>query len=165
MEGYVTAISRSDDHSYSVEEQLYAPTLLAPEYLFGLTQHYPQRYVTSSRCDLLVLGKNEVQLLMETCAIFRSSLLNLIATRAQRLSHRPWRQHPTTTRQKICRFMADHCVYPAGDKLFRISMQQLATAIGESRLNVSRTLHTMAKEGLLDISRERIHIPALEKMF
>ena len=165
IEGQLTAISQADDHSYRVEEQLYAPTLLAPEYLFGLTQHYPQCYVTTTRCDLLVIGKSEVQVLMEGYAIFRASLLNIIATRAQRMARRPWRPQPSTTRQKICRFLADHCLYPAGDKVFHIGMQQLATAVGESRLNVSKQLHVMHDEHLISISRERIHIPAMEKMF
>ena len=47
----------------------------------------------------------------------------------------------------------------------RITMQTLASEIGESRLNVSRELHRLEKENLIQLTRERICIPHLENLF
>lgn len=164
--GLLTTIHTSDNRQLEVREQLPAPTVLQPESLFGLTQRYSMTIIASSEhCDTLSISKEEVNRLLGTFELFRTSLLNIISTQAQRRSHLPWRTRPHSIREKIVRFIIDHCQYPAGAKDIRIRMQSLATEIGESRLNVSRALHAMASERLLEMSREHIHIPRLEDMF
>ena len=164
--GEITTIRTSDNHLTEVREQVPAPTLLQPESLFGLTQRHSMTFIASSeQCDTLSISKEEANRLLGTYELFRTSLLNIICTQAQRRSHLPWRSHPRSIREKIVRFISDHCQYPAGEKDIRIRMQSLATAIGESRLNVSRALHAIEEEGLLSISREHIHIPRLEELF
>lgn len=155
----------SDDHSYQVEEVLHSPTLLQPERLFGLTQRYTHTYTADVKCDLMMISKDEILILSDTYPIFRTNLLNIITTQAQRLWHRPWRRQPSEIRQKILRFFSDHCDKPAGAKTFIIKMQTLSTIIGESRLRVSQELHAMESEGLIHLTRERITIPAMEQLF
>ena len=165
MRGRMTILSHADDHSYHVEESMTAPALLPPEYLFGLSQRYPHTYLAASACDLLVLSKPEALRLLEGNSIFRTNLLNIISTRTQRLARRPWHPHPQTLRHKICRFLSERCHHPAGEKMFHLKMQQIATAIGESRLNVSRELHQMEQDNLLVLNRGSIHVMAMEKLF
>lgn len=43
-------------------------------------------------------------------------------------------------------------------------MVRLAREIGESRLNVSKALHELERQGLLEMGRERIVVAALEKL-
>ena len=165
MGGQLTLISHADDYSYHVEERMLAPALLPPEYLFGLAQSHPHTYIADSSCELLMLSKPEVLQLLESNSIFRTNLLNIIATRTQRLARRPWHPHPLTIRQKISRFLSERSHYPAGEKTFWLKMQQIATAIGESRLNVSRELHFMEREGFLTLNRGKIIVKALERLF
>ena len=162
IKGKMRAITYSDDRSYHVEELLSAPAVLQPECLFGLTQRYTQTCIAADRCDLLIISKYEILKLSKSYEIFRFNLLNIITTQVQRLARKAWRPSPSTVHDKICRFLGDHCRYPAGTKTFHIKMQTLATAIGESRLNVSRELHAMEEEKLLTLSREQIHITNLE---
>lgn len=164
--GQITTIHTSDNHLMEVRELVFAPTLLQPECLFGLTQRYSQTFVASTeRCDTLSISKEEVNRLLGTYELFRTSLLNIISTQSQRRSHLPWRSRPRSIREKIVRFFSDHCQYPAGEKVISVKMQSIATEIGESRLNVSKTLHTLEEEGLLSIGRAFIHIPRLEDLF
>ena len=164
--GQLTTIHTSDNREVEVREQLPAPTVLQPESLFGLTQRYSMTFIASSeQCDTLSISKEEANRLLGTYELFRTSLLNIICTQAQRRSHLPWRSRPRSIREKIVRFISDHCQYPAGEKDIRIRMLSLATEIGESRLNVSRALHAMASESLLELSREHIHILHMEDMF
>ncbi len=165
MSGRVTLLSYSDDHSYHVEERISAPMLMPPEYLFGLSQRHPHTCQSASPCELLMLSKSEVLRLLESNDIFRTNLLNIIATRTQRLARRPWHTHPQTLRHKICRYLSERCHYPAGEKVFHLKMQQIATALGKSRMNVSREHHLMENEGLLKLSRGNILVMALERLF
>lgn len=43
-------------------------------------------------------------------------------------------------------------------------MERLAAEVNDSRLDISRALNKMQNEGLLQLSRGRITIPALEKL-
>lgn len=162
--GRATLISHSDSHSYRVEEELPAPALLPPENLFGLSQCQAHTCQATTACDLLMLSKADVLRLTEHYGIFRSNLLNIIATRAQRLARRPWHDHPQSVRHKIGRFLSERCLYPTGAKCFHIKMQQLATAIGESRLQVSRELHAMERDGLIAHARGCIRVWAMERI-
>lgn len=164
--GIISIIRFSDNHHLEVHEQVSSPTLLQPECLFGLTQRHSMTVIASSeRCDILTISKEEANRLLSTFEIFRTSFLNIICTQAQRHSRHPWRSRPHSIREKIVRFFGDHCLYPAGKKTFHIKMQTLATEIGESRLNVSKALHTMEAAGLLSLSRSVIYIPRLEELY
>ena len=165
LKGKMSVITYSDDRSYHVEEICSAPAVIQPERLFGLSQHYTQTCLAIDRCDLLIIHKAEILKLSKHYEIFRLNLLNAITTQAQRLSRIAWRPCPHSIHDKICRFLGDHCRYPAGTKTFHIKMQTLATAIGESRLNVSQELHDMESEGLLKLSREQIHVDNMEKLW
>lgn len=165
MKGAIHATTYCDDHSYSVTEELTAPDILQPECLFGMNQRYTQTFCAVTDCHLLKISKAEVLRLSDTHEIFRTNLLNILTTQTQRLSRGVWHAHPTNIREKIVRFMVERCRKPAGEKQISIKMQQLATIIGESRLNVSHELHSMEREGLLVMSRGHIIIPAIQKLF
>lgn len=164
IKGDLIATTYSDDRSYSLEELEHAPFVIEPERLFGLSQHYSRTYVAATDVDLLRISKGEVITLATHFYEFRINLLNILTTQNQRMLRQPWRVHPRSRREKIIRFFSDHCRRPAGHKVFHLGMQQLATDIGESRLNVSRELHAMATEGLLSLTRGTIEIPALERL-
>ena len=154
----------SDDRRYTVEEQLSAPWLLQPEALFGAHPHYTCMAVTLAESHFITLSKDEVMRLLDDFLIIRLNYLNLLATQAQRRGRFQWRRCPETLRQRIVRFFMDHCLYPAGQKQFRILMTQLAMEVGDSRLDVSNVLNAMQSEGLLSLHRGRIEIPSLERL-
>ena len=154
----------SDNKECFVTERLSAPYLLEPERLFGIRQIYKCTYVTLSDVNLITIDKQEVMLLLETQLVFRLNLLNMMATEIQRLARHPWRTSPKSLRDRIIYFFFTHCQYPAGSKTFHILMQQLADQLNDSRLEVSRVLNQLQKEGLLTLHRGRIEIPMLERL-
>lgn len=165
LNGRVTVVAHADDHSYSVEETLNAPTLIQPEHLFGLTQRHTRDVTADVPSDLLSISKSETLRLLHEHDIFRTNLLNILSTMAQRQARRPWHTPPRSIRDKICLFVTERCLYPAGDKTIHIRMQQLAALIGESRLNLSRELHRMEQEGRATLWREHIQLHAIELLF
>lgn len=166
IKGDVEASTTADDKRMVMGEKLSAPDILQPERLFGLTQRYTMTFeVTSGQCDILSLSKGEVNRLLGEFEIFRTNFINIVSAQTQRLAHMPWRTPPRSIREKVARFFINHCRYPAGEKTCHITMQTLANEIGESRLNVSRELHSLEKENLILLGRERICIPHLENLF
>ena len=164
IKGQLLGESIADDHSYKVIETYHAPFILQPENLFGLTQRYSQSFTTATSCEFLKLSKEEALKISDNFEVFRINLLNIITTYAQRHSRRPWHVPPVTLRSKIIRFVSDRCRIPVGHKLVCIKMEQLASLIGVSRLNLSRELHAMEHEGLIRLRRGEFEIFSLQDM-
>ena len=164
INGIIRVENRSDDHSYSVIEQMQAPYILQPEAIFGYQQRYTHTIVAQTDTNFITIEKDEVVRLSEDFLVFRLNLLNIFATQTQKLSRQPWRHCPQSLRERLVRFLVQHCVYPAGSKTFRILMNQLAGELNDSRLNVSKVLNEMQAEGLVTLHRGRIDIPLLERV-
>lgn len=164
ISGQLTMVTHSDDRRYRVEEQLSAPWLLQPEVLFGAQPRYGCTVTTATEAHFITLSKDEVLRLSDDFLIFRLNLLNLLSTQSQRRGRQQWRRAPQDLRQRIVRFLLDHCVYPAGSKMVHILMEQLALEVNDSRLDVSRALNAMQADGLLILHRGRIEIPSLERL-
>ncbi len=164
LDGMVETTAWSDDKQYSVKEQIKAPNVLQPERIFGLIQRYTRTYKALTPCNTLFLKKEYVVNLSSSYTIFRTNLLNILSTQSQRFQHRPWIRQPHSLRECIIRFFVDHCQHPAGLKDFKIKMVQIGAEVNDSRLDVSRVLNAMQADGLLILSRNRIIIPAIERL-
>lgn len=164
VEGTLCLTTQSDDRRYSVDEFIATPFILEPERLFGLTQRHTQSCRTVTVCQVVRIDKDTVARLSGEDLVFRINLLNLISTRSQRLRKLPLRPVPHTFEQRLGRFFADRCSYPAGHKVFHITRQQLARELNLSRDYLCRHLKAPEAEGLIHCSRSVIDIPALERL-
>lgn len=164
MTGSVEAEAISADHSYSLREQIDAPCAIEPERIFGLRQHLARGYRATTPCNVLRLQKDDVLRLCAQSLVFELNVLNTISTSAQRAGAAFWRTPPTTIPRKIATFVAHRSLRPAGPKTLSIRLTDLGSAIGESRLNVSRSLHVLEAQGLVALARQTIIIHRLEQL-
>lgn len=164
MTGSVEAEAISADHSYSLREQIDAPCAIEPERIFGLRQHLARGYRATTPCNVLRLQKVDVLRLCAQSLVFELNVLNTISTSAQRAGSAFWRTPPTTIPRKIATFVAHRSLRPAGPKTLSIRLTDLGSAIGESRLNVSRSLHGLETQGLVALARQTIIIHHLEQL-
>lgn len=162
--GSVEAEAISADHSYSLREQIDAPCAIEPERIFGLRQHLARGYRATTPCNVLRLQKDDVLRLCAQSLVFELNVLNTISTSAQRAGSAFWRTPPTTIPRKIATFVAHRSLRPAGPKTLSIRLTDLGSAIGESRLNVSRSLHGLEAQGLVALARQTIIIHRLEQL-
>lgn len=164
MTGSVEAEAISADHSYSLRELIDAPCAIEPERIFGLRQHLARGYRATTPCNVLRLQKDDVLRLCAQSLVFELNFLNTISTSAQRAGSAFWRTPPTTIPRKIATFVAHRSLRPAGPKTLSIRLTDLGSAIGESRLNVSRSLHGLEAQGLVALARQTIIIHRLEQL-
>ncbi len=160
--GTVIASTRSDDHSYEIDEMLQAPLLIQPEHIFGIKQRYTATFKANTYCEVIRIDKSMVLKLMELSMTFRLNLMNIIATQSQRNSRRLWHQMSENIEKRIIRFIKDRCIYPAGHKQLRTKMTVLARELGCSRLEVSEALHRLEERQLLIVKRTIVEIPMLQ---
>ena len=164
MSGTLRVISHADNHRYRIEEELSAPAVIQPEHFFGLMQRYTKDFIAQTHCSLLSLEKAEVLRLLDNYLIFRLNLLNSISMQAQRMSRIPWKQQPNDIRQQFISFLRLRCLTQAGRKVLRIRMEDLAQELHQSRLNVSRMLNNLQREGIVSIGRGIVIVPHLENL-
>ena len=162
--GQLSVRSRSVDGSYSIVETQSAPWLAQPEALFGSSPRYTLSATTFTECHFITLSKEEVLRLADDILTVRLNLLNMFTTQVQRRALIPWRRPLTTLRERFVRFVADHCVYPAGRKELHILMPRMATELCCSRNDVSAMLNQLQSDGLLVLHRGRIEVPLLEAL-
>ncbi len=164
LSGTVTVWTEADDHGYRVVESLTAPEIFQPECVFGLNQRFTHSYIAQTDCSIMRLEKRDILKLAEMFEIFRINLLNLISAQTQKLSKKHQRVPPKSLEERIIRFLESHCIRPAGEKDFFVKMTRIAEEVNDSRLDVSRALNNLKKEGLLQLSRGKIHVSAMEKL-
>lgn len=165
LNGKISITSHAANRSYNITETISAPIALQPEHLFGLFQQYTKTVVAAAPCQIMMLHKSEVVRLMQEYDIIRMNITNHIATKAQKADLPLWRQAPESLRERIIAFVARRCLRPAGSKTIHIRMADLAREVCDSRRDVSQELNLMQDQGLISLSRETIHIHALEKLF
>lgn len=161
LDGEMDVVTTSANHSYHVIEQIAGPSLIEPERVFGLTQHYAHTYTTRSLCHLLAIGKDDVIQLTNEYMIFRINLMNILSTQSQRQQRMLWQHRPQTVRGRVVQFLRQHCTMPSGRKVFRIKMQQLADEINDQRIEVSEVLNALDDEKMIELQRGIITIPNL----
>ena len=132
--------------------------------IFGYTQRYTHTYIAKTDVNLITVGKDEVLRLSEDFLVFRLNLLNMFATQTQKSSRLLWQHVPVTLEDRIVRFFAQHCIYPAGPKMFHVLMNRLAEELNDSRLDVSRALNALQRDGKIVLHRGRVEIPQMERL-
>lgn len=162
LDGELYVTTEADDHGYALTEEIFAPNIIQPEHIFGLSQHYSRTYTTKTPCSILSIDKGEVVKLSEESAIFRINFLNILSTQSQRQQRTPWRIQPKELEKRISRFIETHCIRPSGRKSLKIKMERLAHELNDSRLDVSKALNKMESENLVILHRGLIEIPAFE---
>ena len=164
IRGNVACSTASIDHGYVFVEKIGSPYIMQPERLFGLSQRYSRTFTASGEVSLMTLEKTEVTRLIEKSMVFRINFLNILSTLTQRAARHQWQNLPADLRQRMVRFFEAHCLIPAGEKTIKIKMTRLADELNVKRLSVSKELHMMSDEKMLNLHRGRIIIPALEKL-
>ena len=96
--------------------------------------------------------------------IFRLNYMNIISNRAQTCYNRLWTKVPEKLEARIADFILSHIERSSGEKILKIKMEELANAINDTRLGVSKALNGMQEDGLLELHRGEIVIPDIERL-
>lgn len=163
-DGTITAHISAADHGYSIMEELTAPYLLEPDYLFGLSQRHAHTFVADSPCNFVTLDKNEVLKLTEEYIIFHLNLLNIISAQSQKTCTQLFHTPSHTLEGRIVRFVAHRCLRMAGPKTVSIKMKRLAEELNDSRLDISKALNTLQDQQLIELHRGFFRIPSFERL-
>lgn len=164
VNGTIKCETVSDDHSYTIVEEISAPFIIQPEQMFGLSQRYRSTFTAESKVNMITIDKKEVMKLGETFLVFRLNMLNMYTSQIHKLQRIAWQHQQTDLRKRIIRFITTHTIHPAGKKTIYILMENLGKELNDSRLDISRALNSLQDDGLVVLKRGRIEVPSLEQL-
>lgn len=161
LNGEMISQATDDQYPYSLFETFGSPFVIEPYSLFGMQTNYTATY--KARTDINI-DKSFVLNELNNYEIFRLNYLNILSNRAQVAYEKLWNSHIGNTEEKILNFLLLRSMKPEGEKILKIKMEDLASLIDETRINVSKVLNDLQEQGLVQLSRKEISIPALEKL-
>ena len=164
LSGEITQKVANEKEGYTLSETLHAPHIIEPYSLFGMDTRYTATYLAKTDATLLTIDKAYVYTELNNYEIFRLNYLNILSNRIQVSHKKLWSNHMSSLNEKFVYFLLDRCLKPQGDKVLNITMEDLARIVNETRINVSRMLNDMHQQGLIQLKRKEIYIPALEKL-
>lgn len=145
-------------------EELEAPSLLEPYSMFGMQPVFSKDYVASGNVGILRIDKQYLYSELYKYSICRMNLLNILSGRIQNLESDLWNMRQTTIRERIVNMVSSLSDSANGQKEVKVRMEDFAAILGETRLNVSKTLNSLENEGLIVLKRGGFVVPSLERL-
>lgn len=160
------AVSRrtSSDCIFSLSEKLSATLLLEPYSMFGMQPFFVKDYIAEGTAGILRVDKQYLYSELYKYSICRMNLLNMLSGRIQALESDLWNLAGCPLRERIIFIVRRLSDLPNGCKEVRVKMDDFAGILGETRLNVSRTLNALQDEGLIVLKRGGFDVPELERL-
>jgi CRP-like cAMP-binding protein len=164
ISGTVESVREAMDGNLTFMEQIDAPCLIEPYSMFGRAGSYQRTYTATTPCSFLMVDKQYIYTELGKYNICRMNLLNILSGRVQQLDSHIWEMEGTDLRGRMIRFIKGLSDIQTGTKKLCIKMNDLATLMDATRLNVSRELNALEAQGLISLRRKEILVPALEKL-
>lgn len=156
LKGEVKAISVAPAVPLSVIECIQGPYLIEPYSLFGMNVRHVSSYVAETEVHVVSISKFYVLSVLFSFEIFRLNYLNFLSNRVQVLTQKFWNMGILDLEKRIGSFFLNCFERPAGEKLVKIKMQDLASLMNETRGNVSKALNTLQERGVLVLHRGEV---------
>lgn len=164
INGTVESSRSGMDGNFTFSELIEAPFLIEPYSMFGRAGSYQRTYTAIGSCSFLMVDKQYIYTELGKYNICRMNLLNILSGRVQQLDSHIWSLEGMSLRERIIRFIKGLSDIQSGQKRLAIKMNDLAMLMDATRLNVSRELNALEKDGIISLRRKEIFIPALENL-
>lgn len=164
MQGELEAETINEANGYLFSEVLCAPYFVEPYSLFGKCTNYTATYKAKTDVNLLTIDKLYIFTELSEYPIFRLNFLNILSSRCQTCNQKLWNQTIGDANQKFIQFLLYRSQQPNGEKTLKVTMEDLAEMLNETRINVSKMLNDYQNKGLVQLKRKAICIPELSNL-
>jgi CRP/FNR family transcriptional regulator, dissimilatory nitrate respiration regulator len=150
----------TDDSGRTIKiEDIEAPNLLAPAFLFGNQNKFPVNIIANKESSIISVQKVDFIKLLQSNGLILTNFLNNISNRAQFLSGKLKFLSFQTIKGKLAHFFIQ-ISKKAGTDVFISpkSQNELAEMFGVARPSLSRAIREMDKEGLIKAEGKNIKI-------
>lgn len=154
LSGELTSETHAPCGTFSLVETFDKPQMIEPHSLFGKRPSYKATYTAKSDVSLLTIDKQYIYGALDKYEVFRMNLLNLLSNKAEQFHTHIWSISPQPLEGRLAHFVRSLCSTPHGPKTLRIRMDDLATLLDDTRLNISRVLNKWQQSGIIEMHRK-----------
>ncbi|MFR7824856.1 MAG: Crp/Fnr family transcriptional regulator [Odoribacter splanchnicus] len=131
-------------------EEIEAPRLLAPAFIFATDNRFPVNITTLTNCEVLVLNRTDFVDLMHREKVVMQNFLRIISDRSIFLSRKLNAFALQDLKTRLLAYLHEH-ENPR-------SRQEIADILGVARPSLARVLSELADEGYLRIEKRKITV-------
>lgn len=140
-------------------EDIEAPRLLAPAFLFGKNNRYPVNIVSNNDATILSFPKDSFVRLLQKNETVLKNYLDVISNRAQFLSNKIKFLSFQTIKGKIAQFILQISSKTQNNEIVLPRSQSgLAEMFGVTRPSIGRAIREMDKDGIIKATGKQITI-------
>jgi CRP/FNR family transcriptional regulator, dissimilatory nitrate respiration regulator len=140
-------------------EDIDAPNLLAPAFLFGHQNKFPVTIIANKVSEILIVQKGDFIKMLQSDPLVLTNFLDIISSRAQFLSSKIKFLSFQTIKGKLAHFYLLVSKKTGSDTFISPKSQnELSEMFGVARPSLSRAIREMDKEGVISVDGKKIQI-------
>mgnify|MGYP002853072460 FL=1 len=140
------------------------PHLIEPYNMFGVKRTYERTYTSMDDVSTFSISREFFINKMLSIPILRSNYINYLCNNLRKSKESERFNHPANIEQKMITALRSFCLFDNGEKNVRMTMNDLADMIDETRLNVSGVLNKWKKDKQIELRRYGFTIKNLETL-
>lgn len=144
-----TTMSGPDGKQVTIED-LTAPVLLAPAFVFSTLGRFPVNVVAITPCEVLLINKENFVELMRQEPIVMQNFLRIISDRSYKLSRKINSFALHGLKSRVAAYLCDN----GGIN----NQQEVSERLGVARPSLSRVLAELAEEGCISFEKRKVLI-------
>ena len=168
ISGRVKMVITNSDGRFRIEQQLSAPEVLAPDFLFGRATSYPGDVTSIETTGILQIDKNDYVEILHTDRVFLFNFLNLLSRNAQKSIDGILAVTTGTLEQRIAFWIIATTQHNSTNIVLTCKHRDLYALFGVQRNVFMSTLESMKDRGILTFSNsnsiEILSRPALNEL-
>lgn len=129
------------------------PHLIEPYNMFGVKRSFERTYTFTTNGATFCISREFFMTRMLDNPIIRSNYINYLCNNLRKTKTQLQFNHPTNIEDKTIAAIQSYCLFTKGEKNVRMTMNDLADMIDETRLNVSNTLNKWKDQKLIELRR------------
>ncbi|MDE5608068.1 MAG: Crp/Fnr family transcriptional regulator [Muribaculaceae bacterium] len=149
---------------FTVSQTLEAPDVIAPEFLFGMSNTYPCTAIASSPTGILQIDKNDYLHILNSDRIFLYNFLNTLSIKAQKGTEGILALTTGALDQRLAYWIIALTQRSGKDITMTCKTRDLYSLFGVQRSSFMATLDSMKAQGYLDYEPGIIYIKSRQRL-
>lgn len=165
ISGHVRSAIANSGNRFTVSQTLTSPDVIAPEFLFGRSTHYPCTATAIDTVGILQIDKNDYIKILNSDRVFLYNFLNLLSMNAQKGVDGILSFTTGSLDERLAYWIIALTQSSGSDVTLTCRQRDLYLLFGVQRSSFMATLDSMKERGYIDYEPGVIHVTDRSKLF
>lgn len=162
--GSVGVMMSGRDGRFLLRHALHAPSVLAPEFLFGRAPFYPYTATALEPISLLQISKNDYMKILDSNDVFMYNFLNILSMHAQKSVEGILAITTGSLEERLALWVVTLTPRDAVDIYVRARQRDLASLLGVSHRALTAALDRLRQRGIVHYDNTEIRFHSRQAM-